>query len=148
MFITKSVMTKDVKTKVGWYSSEHRWKRKDLWISAENDWKSMRAQSGLQIAFFSKKHLFYIEKILWRFCVDPSINHCLQQAMLNHLWENVLQTKIKTYKLNWWQESQLNFLTSYSDTISGWKTTNFCPIFKSSRLRGFFRGNLINLKRK
>ena len=46
MFINESVMTSDVKIKVGWFSSEHRWKRKNLWISAENDWISMRAQPG------------------------------------------------------------------------------------------------------
>ena len=46
MFITESVMTRDVKIKVGWFSSEHRWKRKNLWISAENDWISMRARPG------------------------------------------------------------------------------------------------------
>ena len=57
MFITESVMTRDVKIKVGWFSSEHRWKRKNLWISAENDWISMRARPGLssvlhQLCFF------------------------------------------------------------------------------------------------
>ena len=36
-------MTIGVKIKVGWYSSEHRWKRENLWISAENDWMYMRA---------------------------------------------------------------------------------------------------------
>ena len=49
MFITESVMTRGVKIKVGWFSSEHRWKCKSLWISAENDWISMRAQPGYSL---------------------------------------------------------------------------------------------------
>ena len=55
MFITESVMTRDVKIKVGWYRSEHRWKRTNLWISAESDWISMRAQHRLIFRHF---HLF------------------------------------------------------------------------------------------
>ena len=53
MFITESVMTRNVKIKVGWYSSEHRWKRKNLWIIAENDWISMRAQAGTNVDIVS-----------------------------------------------------------------------------------------------
>ena len=46
IFSAESVMTRDVKIKVGWYSSEHSWKRKNLWISAKSGWRSMRAQAG------------------------------------------------------------------------------------------------------
>ena len=52
MFITESDMTRDVKIKVGWYSSELRWKRKNFWISAENDWISLRAQPGYKAQYF------------------------------------------------------------------------------------------------
>ena len=60
MFITESVMTRDVKIKVGWFNSEHRWKRKNLWISAENDWISMRAQPGflLKISTAQKRNIY------------------------------------------------------------------------------------------
>ena len=60
MFITESVMTRDVKIKVGCYSSDHRLKHKNLWISAENDWISMRAQPGQHIWFI----VFYVT-LLW-----------------------------------------------------------------------------------
>ena len=63
MFITESVMIRDVKIKVGWFSSEHRWKRKNLWISAENDWISMRAQpGGIQEPIGSKHLLLYMRE--------------------------------------------------------------------------------------
>ena len=62
MFITESVMTRDVKIKVGWYSSEHRWKRKNLGISAENDWISMRAQPGIALSCLSFATFFNLSQ--------------------------------------------------------------------------------------
>ena len=54
-------MTRVVKIKVRWFSSEHRWKRKNLWISAENDWISMRAQPGLSFSH----SLVILKTIVW-----------------------------------------------------------------------------------
>ena len=49
--------TRGVNIKVGWYSSEHCWKSKILWINAKNDWISIRVQPGVEKLESNAKNL-------------------------------------------------------------------------------------------
>ena len=79
-------MTRDVKIKVSWFSSEHCWKRKNLWISAKNDWISMRAQPGNIYICYDITHWwnhFCRQRLKTQTAL--SLDHCCSKVVFNSL---------------------------------------------------------------
>ena len=95
-------MTRDVKIKVGWFSSEHRWKRKHLWISAENDWISMRAQPG-----WLSDCLSFIFSLPWLIC----------QTKIARF----LQVSCKSCKIMHYSSRKCNILARLARNARSWK---------------------------
>ena len=108
-------MTRDVKIKVGWFSSEHRWKRKNLWISAENDWISMRAQPG---TIFFKLFLIFPQNVP----VDALKAVWIPFPKKICSFSNFAQIPNKILKILVFQKRSFGQVKMWFDKL------NFCPI--------------------